>query len=99
MEQILAITIQNLKSIPGRIGTSLVAVVGVNLVSVIGAATIGKAFPGDFEMTEMGVAIAAFSFLPYCQIAGLNVTADIFTANASRSLLAVGCRCQCACSA
>lgn len=69
-------------------GLVLVAVVGVNLVSVIGAATIGKAFPGDFEMTEMGVAIAAFSFLPYCQIAGLNVTADIFTANASRSLLA-----------
>jgi len=69
-------------------GLVLVAVVGVNLVSVVGAATIGKAFPGDFEMTEMGVAIAAFSFLPYCQIAGLNVTADIFTANASKSLLA-----------
>jgi TRAP-type C4-dicarboxylate transport system permease small subunit len=70
-------------------GAVLLAVVGINLVSIIGAATIGVAFPGDFEMTEMGVAIAAFSFLPYCQIAGLNVTADIFTARASRFWLAV----------
>lgn len=70
-------------------GLVLLAVVGINLASVIGAATTGYAFPGDFEMTEMGVAIAAFSFLPYCQIAGLNVTADIFTANASRFWLAV----------
>jgi len=69
-------------------GVVLLAVVGINLVSVIGASTIGYGFPGDFEMTEMGVAIAAFAFLPYCQIAGLNVTADIFTANASRGLLA-----------
>ena len=40
-------------------------------------------FPGDFEMTEIGVAIAAFAFLPYCQLTGANVTADIFTARAS----------------
>ena len=70
-------------------GAVLLAVIGINVVSVVGAATINKALPGDFELTEMGVAIAAFAFLPYCQIAGLNVTADIFTARASRLWLAV----------
>jgi TRAP-type C4-dicarboxylate transport system permease small subunit len=70
-------------------GVVLLAVIVINLFSVIGAATIGKPFPGDFEMTEMGIAIAAFAFLPYCQIAGLNVTADIFTAGASRFWLAL----------
>lgn len=70
-------------------GAVLLAVVMVNVVSVVGAATIGKAFPGDFELTEIGVAIAAFSFLPFAQINGLNVTADIFTARASPRWLAV----------
>lgn len=62
-------------------GTLLLAVVVVNTVSVIGA-NFGSPFPGDFELTEMGVCIAAFAFLPYCQLTGSNVTADIFTARA-----------------
>ena len=64
-------------------GFVLVAVVVFNVASVVGSAVWGKALPGDFEITELGVAIAAFAFLPYCQIAGLNVTADIFTSRAS----------------
>jgi len=70
-------------------GFVLLAVIVVNVASVVGAAVLGKGVPGDFELTELGVAIAAFSFLPYCQIAGLNVTADIFTAGASRFWLAL----------
>ncbi len=70
-------------------GFVLLAVIIINVISVLGAATINTALPGDFELTELGVAIAAFSFLPYCQIAGLNVTADIFTAGASRFWLAL----------
>ena len=70
-------------------GGVLLAVVAVNVVSVVSAAAFNKGLPGDFELTEVGVAIAAFSFLPYCQIAGLNVTADIFTAGASRFWLAL----------
>lgn len=70
-------------------GLVLIAVVIVNVVSVVSSAVVNKGFPGDFELTELGVAIAAFSFLPYCQIAGLNVTADIFTAGASRFWLAL----------
>lgn len=63
-------------------GLSLACVVLVNVASVVGA-IVWKPFPGDFEMTEVGVAVAAFAFLPYCQLTGANVTADIFTAGAS----------------
>ncbi|QIE57785.1 TRAP transporter small permease [Pikeienuella piscinae] len=59
----------------------------MNVVSVVGAA-IWVPFPGDFEMTEVGVAVAAFAFLPYCQLTDSNVTADIFTAGASRRWIA-----------
>ena len=44
---------------------------------------------GDVEMTEMWVAVAAFMFLPYCQLTGANVTADIFTARASPRTVAL----------
>lgn len=70
-------------------GVLLLAVVGVNVASVVRAALFDRSVPGDFELTELGVAVAAFAFLPYCQIAGLNVTADIFTARASRFWLAM----------
>ena len=48
----------------------------------------GKPLPGDFEMVEVLVAVAAFAFLPYCQLTDANVTADIFTARASRRTIA-----------
>ncbi|MDF0595746.1 TRAP transporter small permease [Psychromarinibacter halotolerans] len=70
-------------------GLVLMAVVAVNVASVVGAAVFNAAVPGDFELTEVGVAVAAFSFLPYCQIAGLNVSADIFTARASKFWLSL----------
>jgi len=63
-------------------GISLLAVVLLNVASVVGA-IFWQPFPGDFEMTEVGVALAAFAFLPYCQLTGANVTADIFTSRAS----------------
>ncbi len=72
-------------------GIVLAAVVLVNVLNVLG--TIAwRSFPGDYELTEMGVAIAAFAFLPYCQLTSANVTADIFTARAgfrTRTLLGV----------
>lgn len=64
-------------------GLVLVAVVLINAYSIISGAVINKPFPGDFELTEMGAAIAAFCFLPYCQLSGANISADIFTAKAS----------------
>jgi TRAP-type C4-dicarboxylate transport system permease small subunit len=65
-------------------GVLLMAIVLVTAYSMAAGAFLGQPVPGDFEIVEVGVAIAAFSFLPYCQLTGANVTADIFTANASR---------------
>ena len=70
-------------------GLVLVAVVAVNGYSIIAGALINKPFPGDFELTEMGAAIAAFCFLPYCQLTGANVSADIFTYRAGPRAVAV----------
>lgn len=63
-------------------GLLLLGVVLINVFSVVGA-VFWQPFPGDFELTEVGIAVAAFSFLPYCQLTGANVTADIFTSRAS----------------
>lgn len=61
-------------------GLLLGAIVAVNVWTVLGG-LIGLPFAGDFELTQMGVAAAAFMFLPFCQLNRHNVTADIFTAN------------------
>lgn len=61
-------------------GAVLLALVLLTTWSVVSSAAFGAPLPGDFELMEMGVAIAAFAFLPYCQLTHANVTADIFTA-------------------
>lgn len=73
-------------------GAVILAVVGLNLAEVLSVATrplTGWRFTGAVELTEMGMAVAGFAFLPWCQISGANVAADIFTARAGRRLLAV----------
>jgi TRAP-type C4-dicarboxylate transport system permease small subunit len=70
-------------------GVLLVIIALMNTWSVISLAVLGFPVPGDFELVQMGVAVVAFSFLPYCQLKGANVTADIFTAGASRVTVAV----------
>jgi TRAP-type C4-dicarboxylate transport system permease small subunit len=70
-------------------GALLCALVFMNVYSVLSAALVGRPFPGDFEMTEVGVAVAVFAFLPYCQLTDANVTADIFTAGASARTVAI----------
>ncbi|CUJ97025.1 TRAP-type C4-dicarboxylate transport system, small permease component [Ruegeria denitrificans] len=70
-------------------GFVLIGVVLVNAWSILAGAIINKPFPGDFELTEMGAAIAAFCFLPYCQLVGANVSADIFTMKAGPTSVAL----------
>lgn len=60
-------------------GALLLGVVAINVVSVVGG-IVAVPLPGDFELTEIGIAVAVFAFLPYCELTGANVTADIFTA-------------------
>ncbi|MEM8589303.1 MAG: TRAP transporter small permease [Pseudomonadota bacterium] len=60
----------------------VVSIIGRNLAGVPLFGWLGPV-PGDFELVELGVAIALFSFLPYCQIVRGNVAVDFFVAKAS----------------
>lgn len=73
-------------------GLLILGIVAVNLLEVVTGMTrpwTGYRFTGGVELTEMAVAVAAFAFLPYCQLTDANVTADIFTARAGRSTIAL----------
>jgi TRAP-type C4-dicarboxylate transport system permease small subunit len=63
-------------------GLLLVAIILMNAYSLVADILFGKPLAGDFELVEVGVAVAAFAFLPYCQLTGANVSADIFMQNA-----------------
>ena len=71
-----------------------VVLLGIALLTAWSTATgfiFGKPLPGDFELTQILVAVAVFSFLPYCQLTNANVTADLFTAGAGpRTVAAFG---------
>jgi TRAP-type C4-dicarboxylate transport system permease small subunit len=64
-------------------GAILVALTLLTVISVVGRAAFSAPIPGDFELVEIGMAVAIFSFLPYCQVVHGNVIVDLFTANAS----------------
>ena len=70
-------------------GLLLLGVALMTTLSAAGSFLFGKPIPGDFEMVEVVVAVAAFSFLPYCELRHANVTADIFTTWAGRRAVAV----------
>lgn len=69
-------------------GILLCGIVLLTAYSLFMDITFNAPFAGDFEIVEMGVAVAVFTFLPYCQLTDANVSADIFTSNASRRTIA-----------
>lgn len=72
-------------------GVTLLIIVGVNVLEVVSAITrpVTGRFSGGVELTSLLAAVAAFCFLPYCQLFDANVSADIFTARASPRAVAV----------
>lgn len=61
-------------------GAILVAMALVTVLSVIGRALASYGFSpirGDFELVEMGSAVAVFAFLPWCQLRRGHVTVDL----------------------
>jgi TRAP-type C4-dicarboxylate transport system permease small subunit len=64
-------------------GLVLFALTLLTVISVVGRAIFSAPIPGDFELVELGMAVAIFSFLPYCQIVRGNVIVDLFTTKAS----------------
>jgi len=63
-------------------GAILLGIALMTSWSALTSLVFGKPLPGDFELTEIFVAVAVFAFLPYCQLTDANVTADLFTARA-----------------
>ncbi|WP_424943032.1 TRAP transporter small permease [Aliiroseovarius crassostreae] len=67
-------------------GAVLVAIALTTVVSIIGRALSGFGLmpvKGDFEIVEMGCAVAVFAFMPWCQLKRGHVTVDIFIARLS----------------
>ena len=73
-------------------GVVLAGIALTTVASVIGRALLGFGLgpiKGDFEIVEMGCAIAVFSFLPWCQLRRGHVTVDIFISRLSDRTQAV----------
>lgn len=77
-------------------GAVLVLIILMTVASVIGRSLMSIGLgpvPGDFELTEMGIAFAIFCFLPLCQLVAGHATVDVFTTGlgqrVNRVLLAI----------
>jgi TRAP-type C4-dicarboxylate transport system permease small subunit len=55
----------------------------MSAVSIIGRSVISSPITGDFELVEIGTAVAGSLFLPYCQATGGHISVDFFTLSAS----------------
>lgn len=60
-------------------GLALLMITALTIASVVGREVFSTPIPGDFELVEIGCAIAVFAFFPYCQMVGGNVIVDLFT--------------------
>jgi TRAP-type C4-dicarboxylate transport system permease small subunit len=69
-------------------GVLLLAIALMTSWSAASGWLLARPLPGDVELVEMFTAVSVFMFLPYCQLAGANVTADLFTAGASPRTIA-----------
>ena len=69
-------------------GLVLVAMTLMSLVSIFGRAVLSRPLPGDYELVQIGCAIAVAAFLPFCQMRGGHVLVDFFTAHSQPSVRA-----------
>ena len=60
-------------------GFLLVGLAGLVTASVVMRWAGGEGVNGDFELVQMGLALAVFAFLPLCQAHRGNVMVDTFT--------------------
>ena len=70
-------------------GVVLLAIALMTAWSATSGWLFGRPLAGDVELVEMLTAVSVFMFLPFCQITGANVTADLFTARAGPRTVAL----------
>ncbi|WP_136068524.1 TRAP transporter small permease [Modicisalibacter radicis] len=73
---VATLSLMTVASIAGRWASSLPLIGDMAALAWIGPIT------GDYELVEMGTAIAVFLFLPYCHLRGGHVTVDILVMRA-----------------
>lgn len=83
------------QGLPGRVltvaceaaalaGGAIVAVLALlSIVSIIGRNFFATPIQGDFELVQLGCAVAIALFLPWCQLRRGNIIVDFFTTNAT----------------
>ncbi|MCI0509729.1 TRAP-type C4-dicarboxylate transport system permease small subunit [Chromohalobacter marismortui] len=77
---VAALSLMTVASIAGRWASSLPLIGDTAALGWVGPVT------GDYELVEMGTAIAVFLFLPYCHLRGGHVTVDILVMRAPRAV-------------
>jgi TRAP-type mannitol/chloroaromatic compound transport system permease small subunit len=70
-------------------GLVFVAMVVMEIVSIVGRKLFSWTVPGDVELLQMGAAFASATFFAYCHLIRGDVKVDFFTHNAGRRKVAV----------
>jgi TRAP-type C4-dicarboxylate transport system permease small subunit len=69
-------------------GAVISAVALMSVASIVGRTVIGRTVAGDFELVEIGIAVAASMFLPHCQATRAHIVVDFFTLKAGARAIA-----------
>ena len=70
-------------------GFILIALALMTFSSIVGRALFNSPINGDYEIVELGLAIAVFCFLPECHLQKGHVVVDVFTTSAKQRTLAI----------
>jgi TRAP-type C4-dicarboxylate transport system permease small subunit len=60
----------------------------MSTASILGRWLLARPIPGDYELSQLGTAVAVAAFLPYCTLRGGHVLVDFLTAKAPERLRA-----------
>lgn len=62
-------------------GLIMLLLATITVASIIGRTFFGQSVVGDYEITEVGLGIAVFLFLPECYLRNGHIIVDLFTAH------------------
>jgi TRAP-type C4-dicarboxylate transport system permease small subunit len=65
-------------------GLIILVLVLITAAGALANLLFGTPYAGEYELAKHFVGIAIFTFLPYCQVTGANVTVDFFTEGMGR---------------
>ena len=65
-------------------GIIMILLALVTVISIVGRSLFGTSIEGDYELVEVGLAIAIFLFLTECQVKRGHVIVDFFTVSLAK---------------